>query len=75
MILEYFIIIVLWIIGILAYYFFISPKKVLLFHVAFLFNQVLTWSFGLLVAENKLIAYPKGNFQLQALLVFLLSSF
>jgi hypothetical protein len=41
---------------------FIPRNKIREAHVAFLFKQVITWIFGLLVVENNLISYPTRLF-------------
>ncbi|MGO4889476.1 CBO0543 family protein [Anaerobacillus sp. MEB173] len=41
----------------------VPKNKIRQAHIAFLFQQVITWSFGLIVAENKLIQYPRRFFK------------
>jgi len=55
--LEWIILISVWILSI-CLLFTIPKHKRRLAIVAFLFKQMITWLFGLLVVENKLIAYP-----------------
>lgn len=47
-----------WVITSLLLIKFIPKNKLREAHVAFLFKQVITWLFGLLVVENNLISYP-----------------
>lgn len=59
---EKFIEISSWIILSLSLVKFIPKNKIREAHVAFLFKQVITWLFGLLVVEKKNIQYPYRTF-------------
>lgn len=60
--LEELILIFTWIVALLCFWFFIPRAKRREAHVAFLFMQVLTWLFGLLVVEQGWIEYPIREF-------------
>jgi len=47
-----------WIVAALLLAKFVPRKRIREAHVAFLFKQVITWFFGLLVVEKNLISYP-----------------
>lgn len=51
-----------WITTIILLLSFVPKNKVREAHVAFLFKQLITWLFGLVVVEKKLIAYPSRLF-------------
>ncbi|UCZ53847.1 hypothetical protein LGQ02_03420 [Bacillus shivajii] len=60
--LEKNILIITWIICILALIFFVPKKKIKEANVVFLFKQVMTWLFGAIVVQKKLIKYPFREF-------------
>ena len=60
---EYTILISSWLIGIVLLITYIPRNKVKQSTVGFLFHQVLTWLFGLLVVEKGLIKYPVRLFK------------
>lgn len=51
-----------WVVSSLLMIKFVPKNRVREAHVAFLFKQMLTWLFGLLVVEKNLISYPRRLF-------------
>lgn len=51
-----------WIIMSLLLFKYVPKNKIREAHIAFMFKQVITWIFGLLVVEKKLIFYPDRLF-------------
>lgn len=53
------ILIALWVVMAILLLLFVPRKKLLEAQLSFLFMQVLTWPFGAIVVENRLIEYPE----------------
>ncbi|WP_078554982.1 CBO0543 family protein [Bacillus alkalicellulosilyticus] len=51
-----------WIITSIFLLIFIPKNKIREAHLSFLFKQIITWLFGLVVVETKLISYPHRTF-------------
>lgn len=60
---EYGILLISWIVTIISLFIFVPKNKVRVAHAGFLFKQVMTWIFGLIVVEIGLIEYPVRIFK------------
>ncbi|WP_052015713.1 CBO0543 family protein [Halalkalibacter hemicellulosilyticus] len=60
---NYTLLVIVWVITIISLFKFVPRNKIRQASMIYLFKQLLTWLFGLIVVEFKLIQYPKRLFK------------